>query len=207
MLAAIYDRTGLAREVLRVVELPDPHPGPGEVRVRLRWSGINPSDVKSRAAPAPSGLPHSFVVPHSDGMGVIDELGDGVGSGRLGQRVWLWKAAWNPLGGRQFGTAARYVVLPTALHALSLHGGIEGRSVLVSGGAGAVGRHAIQFARLPGARQVIATASTLERRWTCRYSPARAKSSSAAAARRSSRRRTGQRSDAGCRRTSSSSTP
>lgn len=198
MLAAIYDRNGAARDVLRVVELPDPHPGPGEVRVRLRWSGINPSDVKSRAAPAPAGLPHPFVVPHSDGMGVIDEVGDGVASERLGQRVWLWNAAWNALGGRQFGTAAQYVVLPaaqavrlpdsvadeagaclgipalTALHALLLHGGVEGRRVLVSGGAGAVGRYALQFARLLGAHRVIATASTPEKHEIARAAGAEA---------------------------------
>ncbi|HUD33274.1 MAG TPA: NADPH:quinone reductase [Variovorax sp.] len=187
MLAAIYEHLGTAADVLRVVEIPDPHPGPGEVRVRIRWSGINPSDVKSREGRGTTALPYPFVVPHSDGMGVIDEIGEGVAPGRIGQRVWIWNAAWNARGGRQFGTAAQYVVLlaaqavalpdrvsdeagaflgipaMTALHALLLAGGVRDRRVLVSGGAGAVGRYAIQFARLLGARQVLATASTADK--------------------------------------------
>jgi NADPH2:quinone reductase len=180
MQAAFYERTGPAAQVLVVGSLPDPTPGPGEVRVRLRWSGINPSDVKTRAGMRTSTLPFPKIVPHSDGMGTIDAVGAGVASRRIGERVWTWNAAW----GRPFGTAAQYVVLPqeqavvlpeaapdeagaclgipalTALHASLAKGGVEGRSVLVAGGAGAVGHYAIQFARLLGARQILTTVSS-----------------------------------------------
>ena len=179
MQAAYYERTGPASEVLVVGSLPDPQPGPGEVRVRLRWSGVNPSDVKTRAGLRSSVLPFPRIVPHSDGMGVIDAIGSGVPAQRVGERVWVWNAAW----GRAFGTAAQYVVLPqaqavalpdpvadeagaclgipalTALHATLAHGGVKDRTVLVAGGAGAVGHYAVQFAHLLGARQVIATVS------------------------------------------------
>lgn len=180
MQAAFYERTGPAREVLQVAELADPAPGPGEVRVRLRWSGVNPSDVKSRLGLRNPVLPFARVVPHSDGMGLIDAVGAGVARDRIGERVWTWNAAW----GRAFGTAAQYVVLPvaqavgladgvadeagaclgipalTALQAMLIGDGVQGRRVLVAGGAGAVGHYAVQFARLLGARQVLATAST-----------------------------------------------
>jgi NADPH2:quinone reductase len=183
MQAAFYDRTGPAREVLQVSSLPDPTAGPGEVRVRLRWSGVNPTDVKSRAGLRSTALPFPCIVPHSDGMGVVDAVGDGVARDRIGQRVWVWNAAW----GRAFGTAAQYVVLPegqavvlpdsvadevgaclgipalTALHAMLVNGGVEKRNVLVSGGAGAVGHYAVQFARLLGARRVLATVSSAEK--------------------------------------------
>ena len=179
MQAAYYERTGPAAQVLVVGSLPDPSPGPGEVRVRLRWSGVNPSDVKTRAGLRSSALPFPRIVPHSDGMGVVDGVGSGVPANRVGERAWVWNAAW----GRAFGTAAQYVVLPqeqavalpdevadeagaclgipalTALHATLAHGGVKGRTVLVAGGAGAVGHYAIQFARLLGARQVLATVS------------------------------------------------
>lgn len=180
MQAAFYERTGPAREVLQLAELPDPTPGPGELRVRLRCSGVNPSDVKSRAGLRSTVLPFPRIVPHSDGMGVVDAVGGGVAPERIGQRVWVWNAAW----GRAFGTAAQYVVLPenqavalpagvsdeagaclgipalTALHSVLVSGGVEGRSVLVAGGAGAVGHYAVQFARLLGARQILATVSS-----------------------------------------------
>ncbi len=179
MQAAFYERTGPATEVLRLGELPDPTPGPGELRVRLRWSGVNPSDVKSRAGLRSTALAFPRIVPHSDGMGVVDAVGEGVPATRIGERVWVWNAAW----GRAFGTAAQYVVLPqaqavalpdavpddagaclgipalTALHALLTGGGVAGRSVLVAGGAGAVGHYAVQFAKALGARQVLATVS------------------------------------------------
>ena len=180
MQAAYYERTGPAREVLHVAELPEPEPGPGEVRVRLRWSGVNPSDVKSRAGLRSTVLPFPRIVPHSDGMGLIDAVGAGVPPGRVGERVWLWNAAW----GRAHGTAAQRIVLPqqqavplpegvpdeagaclgipamTALHALLCAGGVAGQTVLVAGGAGAVGHYAVQMARLLGAARVLATAST-----------------------------------------------
>lgn len=180
MQAAYYERTGPAREVLTLGELPDPEPAAGEVRVRLHASGVNPSDVKSRAGLRSSILPFPRIVPHSDGAGVIDRVGAGVPPTRLGERVWLWNAAW----GRAHGTAAEYVALPaqqavplprevgfvagaclgipalTALQAVQGYGGVEGKTVVVAGGAGAVGHYAIQFARLLGARQVIATVSS-----------------------------------------------
>src|SRR4051794_38695618 len=110
MRAACYERTGTAAEVLQLLELPDPMPGAGEVRIKLAWSGVNPSDVKSRAGLRSSKLAFARIVPHSDGMGVIDAVGQGVDARRIGERVWTWNAAW----GRPNGTAAEYVVLPQA---------------------------------------------------------------------------------------------
>ena len=193
MRAAFYQRTGPARDVLQLSDLPDPSPAPGEVRVRLQWSGINPSDVKSRAGLRTAVLPFPRIVPHSDGMGIIDAVGSGVDVARIGQRVWTWNAAW----GRAFGTAAQYVVLPqrqavplpagvsgeagacfgipalTALHAVLVDGGVEGKTVLVAGGAGAVGHYAVQFARLLGAAHVIATVSTSRKAEIARIAGAR----------------------------------
>ena len=180
MQAAFYESTGPAREVLHVGRIELPEPGPGEVRVRVVCSGVNPSDVKGRAGLRNKTLPFPRIVPHSDGAGVIDRVGEGVPPSRIGEPVWVWNAAW----GRPNGTAAQYVCLPTrqavrlpdgvppeagacfgipaltALHAVSGWGGVEGRSVLVAGGAGAVGHYAVQLARLLGARQVIATVSS-----------------------------------------------
>lgn len=192
MQAAWYEATGAARAVLQLGELPDPQPGPGEVRVRLRWSGVNPSDVKSRAGLRSKTLAFPRIVPHSDGMGVVDAVGSGVSSARVGERVWVWNAAW----GRPQGTAAQWVVLPqrmavrladgvadeagacfgipalTALHALLARGGVQGQRVLVAGGAGAVGHYAVQFARRLGARQVLATASTPDKQHVARLAGA-----------------------------------
>jgi NADPH2:quinone reductase len=180
MLAASYTRTGPARDVLTVGKIDTPHPGPGEVRVRLATSGVNPSDVKSRAGLRSRDLPFPRIVPHSDGAGVIDDVGSGVAAARLGERVWVWNAAW----GRPMGSAAECVVLParqavplpagtgfdagaclgipalTAYHAVHCNGGVAGKTVLVAGGAGAVGHYAVQFAKLAGARSVIATVSS-----------------------------------------------
>lgn len=180
MQAAFYERTGSAAEVLQLGEWPDPRPGPGELRVRLRWSGVNPSDVKSRAGLRSKVLAFPRIVPHSDGMGVVDAVGEGVDAKRIGERVWIWNGAW----GRANGTAAQFIVLParqavplpagvpdeagaclgipalTALQAVLMAGGVQGQSVLVAGGAGAVGHYAVQFARQLGARQVIATVSS-----------------------------------------------
>lgn len=180
MKAAYYEQTGLAEQVLVVGEMPDPQPAAGEVRVRLEWSGVNPSDVKARSGARGPDMPFPRVIPHSDGMGIIDAVGAGVDPARIGERVWLWNAAW----GRPFGTAAQCICLPepqavrlpdnvpgeagaclgipalTALHAVLTDGGVEGQRVLVAGGAGAVGHYAVQFARLLGARQVITTVSS-----------------------------------------------
>ena len=183
MRAAIYEKTGAAREVLRIVELPDPRPAAGEVRVKLATSGVNPSDVKTRAGRRSTTLPYPRIVPHSDGAGVIDAVGPGVPESRLGERVWVWNACW----GRADGTAADYVTLPsgqavplpatasfaagaclgipalTAWHAVHMDGGVDGKAVLVTGGAGAVGHYAVQFAKAAGARCVIATVSGPEK--------------------------------------------
>lgn len=180
MKAAFYERLGPAREVLQVAELPDPQPGPGEVRVRIRCSGVNPSDVKSRVGLRRKELPFPRVIPHSDGAGVIDAVGAGVPATRVGERVWTWNAGWN----RAHGTACELVCLPqqqavrlpgnvsdeagaclgipalTALHAVLMDGGVAGKTVLVAGGAGAVGHYAVQMASQLGAARVIATVST-----------------------------------------------
>jgi NADPH2:quinone reductase len=177
MRAAYYERTGPAGEVLRLGEMPDPVPGPGEVRVRLRWSGVNPSDVKSRMGLRSKQLAFPRIAPHSDGMGEIESVGEGVDRHRIGERVWIWNGAWQ----RAFGTAAQFIVVPveqavplasdvpdeagacfgipalTAMHAVLTNGGVQGKSVLVAGGGGAVGHYAVQFAKQLGAAKVIAT--------------------------------------------------
>ena len=178
MRAAWYDRNGPAREVLTVGDLPTPTPAPGEVLVRVATSGVNPSDWKTRAGSRP--MLFARIVPHSDGAGTIEAVGEGVDPARVGERVWLWNAAWK----RAFGTAAEYLALPaaqavrlpdgtafeagaclgipalTAWRALDTDGGVAGQTVLVTGGAGAVGHYAIQMARLMGASRVIATVSS-----------------------------------------------
>src|SRR3569832_1371631 len=108
MRAAYYERTGPAGEVLQIGEMPDPVPGAGEVRVRLRWSGVNPSDVKSRMGLRSKQLPFPRIVPHSDGMGVIESVGEGVDPHRSGERVWSWNGAWQ----RPSGTAAQFIAVP-----------------------------------------------------------------------------------------------
>ena len=179
MLAAFYDRQGPAREVLRVGEQPTPSPGVGEVRVRVRASGVNPSDAKGRSGSTGRTMAFPRIVPHSDGAGEIDAVGPGVPAERVGERVWLWNAQWK----RPFGTAAEYVVLParqavplpdgvgwaeaaclgipalTAWQAVRLAGAEPGLTLLVAGGAGAVGHYAVQIAKACGAR-VIATVSS-----------------------------------------------
>lgn len=181
MLAAIYEKTGAARDVISIADLETPQAGPGEVRVQLHYSGVNPSDVKSRSGMRAIRFPR--IIPHSDGAGVVDQVGEGVDRQRLGQRVWTWNAAWN----RPNGTAAEYVALPasqavrlpdsvdmqtgaclgipamTALHAIQVCGGVFGKRVLIPGGAGAVGHYAIQMARLLGARQVLTTVSGVKK--------------------------------------------
>jgi NADPH2:quinone reductase len=177
MLAAWYERNGTARDVLRYGEQPDPVPGKGEVRVRLRASAVNPSDVKARGGSRPVIPPR--VIPNSDGAGEIDRVGPGVPKRRLRQRVWVYNGQWQ----RPSGTSAQYIVLPaaqalplprrisyaegaclgipvmTAHRCLFADGPIRGMTVLVTGGAGVVGHYAVQLARWAGAR-VIATVSS-----------------------------------------------
>ena len=180
MLAGWYERHGPAREVLQIGEQPDPVPVKGEVRVRLRASAVNPSDVKARAGSRPVIPPR--VIPNSDGAGEIDRVGPGVSKRRLRQRVWVYNGQWQ----RPFGTSAQYIALPaaqaiplprkvsyaegaclgipvmTAHRCLFADGPIDGLTVLVTGGAGVVGHYAVQFARWAGAR-VIATVSSPEK--------------------------------------------
>jgi NADPH2:quinone reductase len=179
MRAAWYDSNGPAREVLRVSELPDPLPGPGEVRVRIATSGLNPSDVKRRGGFGGQRTGGRRIVPNSDGAGVVDALGAGVTRVRPGDRVWLWNAQWQ----RDEGTCASLCCVPetlvaplpmaadfatgaclgipamTAHQAVCGRGEVRGRTLLVTGGAGAVGLCAIQVAKWAGAR-VIATVSS-----------------------------------------------
>ena len=177
MKAVWYDEVGPASQVLQVGERADPVPQAGEVRVRLKTSGVNPSDVKNRSG-ARGAMALPFQIPHSDGAGVIDAVGAGISQSRVGERVYTWNAAWK----LSMGTCAQYVCLPhdqavhlpdgvdfatgaclgipamTAAHALFSDGDLTGQTVLVTGGAGAVGEIAIQLARWSGAR-VIATVS------------------------------------------------
>lgn len=180
MRAAWYERNGPAAEVLQLGEMADPEPGPGEVRVRVVVSGVNPTDVKARAGSRPMGFPR--VIPHQDGAGVIDRVGPGVPASRVGERVWVYTVQWQ----RPFGTAAEYVCVPTrraiplpanttfaegaclGIPAVTAHrclfadGPVEGQTVLVTGGAGAVGHYAVQLAKWAGAT-VIATVSSAEK--------------------------------------------
>ncbi len=181
MRAAFYERNGPAPEVLKLGEVDTPRPGPGEVRIKLATSGVNPSDVKARSG-ATRKIAYPRVIPHSDGAGEIDMVGNGVSTSRLGERVWVWNAQW----GRAFGTCAEYVTLPspqavrlpantsfevgaclgipamTAYHAIAMSGAATGMTVLVAGGAGAVGHYAVQFAKANSAT-VISTVSSQEK--------------------------------------------
>lgn len=180
MRAAIYERRGPAREVLRIADQPVPEPAPGEVRVRIAVSALNPTDVKARSLwNGQSAMPARVVIPHRDGAGIIDKVGEGVDASRIGERVWL-SVLDRP---RPFGTAAEYITVPshlawplpqgtsfaegaalpipalTAYCALFREEPIRGRTVLIHGGAGAVGHYAVQLARWGGAGKIITTVS------------------------------------------------
>src|SRR3954454_11168876 len=171
MLAAWYERPGAAAEGLEVGEIADPEPGPGEVRVRVSLSGINSGDTKKRGDWVGYGLPFPRVVPHSDGSGIIDAVGQGVDPGRVGERVWVHGAQ----SYRAFGTAAQLTVVPadqavelpddvdydtgaclgipgiTAHRAVFGDGPVAGKTVLVQGALGGVGSLAAQLANWGGA--------------------------------------------------------
>ncbi|WP_428647801.1 NADPH:quinone reductase [Roseibium sp.] len=179
MRAITYNRFGPAQDVLTLEDLPVPSAGPGEVLVRLVTSGVNPSDIRARAGgrPGVTKPPFPQIIPHSDGAGIIEAVGEGVQAQRIGERVWIWNGQWQ----RAFGTAADYIAVPsdqavplaehvsfeegavlgipglTACHAVLGGGSVEDKLVLVSGGAGTVGNLAIQVAAASGAR-VLATA-------------------------------------------------
>jgi NADPH2:quinone reductase len=179
MKAVWYEKTGAAPDVLSYGEMPTPVAGPGEVRIRLQASGVNPSDVARRAG-SYRAMEYPRVITNSDGAGIVDQVGEGVTRLRIGQRVWLFNGQRN---GRAFGTAAEYISLAehlvtplpdnvpfaagatlgipcmTAWCCLFGDGSIAGKTVLVPGGAGAVGHYAVQLAKWGGAR-VIATVSS-----------------------------------------------
>lgn len=186
MRAAVYRAEGPADQVLSVEELATPIPGPGQVRVKVAYSAVNPTDVKSRAGLTPRPI-HDFQVPHHDGSGVIDAVGEGVDASRIGERVWIMLAADN----NPYGTAAEHCIVPsefarqlsptasfslgatlgvpavTAAYCLQSGGPIADTQILVHGGAGAVGRYAVQLAHWLGA-EVVATASTPEKQATAK---------------------------------------
>ncbi|HAR52722.1 MAG TPA: zinc-binding dehydrogenase, partial [Roseovarius nubinhibens] len=180
MRAVTYSRFGPASDVLSLAEIDRPSPAAGEVLVRLAFSGVNPSDAKARAGSRPGVTKpdHPLIVPHSDGAGVIEAVGDGIDPSRVGQEVWLWNGQWQ----RALGTGADYIALPaaqavplpeginletgatlgipglTAAHTVFASGAVTGQTLLISGGAGSVGHNAVQLAKWGGAK-VIATAS------------------------------------------------
>jgi NADPH2:quinone reductase len=179
MRAAWYTRNGAARDVLVVGDMGTPVPGPGEVRVKLATSGVNPSDVKSRVG-RPLGAER--IVPHSDGAGTIDAVGPGVDAARIGERVWVWNGQWQ----RPHGTAAEFIAVPqqqavtlpdttdfaaaacfgipaqTALQTVRLLGDIAGKTVLVIGASSPVCHYVAQIAVLRGAR-VIGTVGSADK--------------------------------------------
>ncbi len=165
--------------MLQVGEMPTPEPRPGEVLVRVYASGVNPSDTYGRSGiHAPMAFPR--VIPHQDGAGVIERVGEGVDRSREGERVWVFEATQ----GRWQGTAGEYTVVPanrtvrlpdsvsfaegaclgipaqTAHRCVFADGPVTGQTILVTGGAGAVGNYALQWAKWGGAGQVISTISS-----------------------------------------------
>jgi NADPH2:quinone reductase len=190
MRAAFYERQGTPEGVLQIGMLERPQPGPGEVLVRVHASGVNPSDTYGRSGRmAPMEFPR--VIPHQDGAGIIEAVGADVPAQRIGERVWVYEATWNRPG----GTAAEYTVVParravklpdntdfdagaclgipalTAHRAVFADGPVDGQTILVTGGAGAVGSAAIQLAKWCGAT-VIATVSSDEKARVARESGA-----------------------------------
>ena len=181
MRAICYDSFGEAADVLSLEEFAPQNPDAGEVVVRLSYSGVNPSDAKARAGLRPGVTKPAFpkIIPHSDGAGVIEAVGSGVDPARIGERVWVYNGQWQ----RAFGTAAEAITLPadqavplpdgvsaevgatlgipglTAAQTVFGGGDVSGKTVLISGGAGAVGHNAVQLAAWGGAR-VIATCSS-----------------------------------------------
>ena len=177
MQAAWYTAIGSAEEVLHVGEVDDPSPLAGEVLVDIKTSGVNPSDVKTRAG-ARGELQFPRIIPHSDGGGIIIKVGEGVSEDRVGERVWIWNGAF----GRAHGTCAEQMALPssqaiamsenvsfetaaclgipaaTAYYGVFSDGSVEDQTILITGGAGAVGYLGIQLAKWSGA-DVISTVS------------------------------------------------
>lgn len=182
MKAIWYTRQGAAHDVLQYGEQPEPHAAAGEVRVKLYASGVNPADIYRRAGPN-FAMDGPLIIPHSDGAGIVDEAGPGAARSLINKRVWLYNGQRN---GRVFGTAAQYITISsdlvrelprrasfnegaclgipamTAHVAVSRGGDLKDRAVFISGGAGAVGHYAIQWAKRFGAR-VVTTVSSDEK--------------------------------------------
>ena len=182
MKAAYYEQIGNARDVLKIGEMDVAELGAHEVLIKVHASGINPSDVKQRSGWGGLTMRHQRVIPHNDGAGIIESVGESVPASRIGERVWIYEATLP----RRFGTAAEYVVVPSeqavflpdntefvegaclGVPAMTAHncvfkdGAVTGKTILVTGGAGAVGNYAIQLAKWGGAT-VIATVSSAEK--------------------------------------------
>lgn len=182
MKASWYIAQGKPTEVMQFGEQPTPHAAAGEVRVRVHASGVNPAD-SNRTVGRTYAMEGPLIIPNSDGAGIVDEVGAGVDATWLNRRVWLYNGQ---RGGRLLGTAAQYIALNidlvselpentsffdgaclgipcmTAHRCVTLGGDIKGKTVLVTGGAGAVGHYAVQWAKRFGAR-VIATVSSAEK--------------------------------------------
>ena len=180
MKAIGYSVFGTAKDVLKSINIPIPTPTSGQVLVRLIRSGVNPSDVKARAGARPGITKPAFetVIPHSDGSGIIEAVGDGIDPHRVGERVWVWNGQWQ----RAYGTAADYIALDatqavsmpdemsfdtgaalgipglTAAHCVFGSGDITGQTLLVSGGAGTVAHNAVQLAKWGGAKVIVTAA-------------------------------------------------
>ena len=187
MKAAWYESYGSADETIKIGQQQTPDAGSGEVLVRLKTSGVNPSDVKKRMGSVPDLLADGFVIPHSDGAGTIEAVGEGIDRSRIGERVFVYQAQY----GRRFGTAAEHIALDarravripdntsyeiaaclgmpmlTAHRCVFSDGGVEKKTVLVTGAGGRVGYYAIQWARQAGA-QVVATIGNSEDEKSCR---------------------------------------
>ena len=186
MRAAWYTSFGPPEEALIIGELKTPEPEPGEVKIRVYASGVNPSDTKKRLGANPALLDDGPVIPNSDGAGEIVSVGEGVSPSRVGERVWVYNAQY----GRRLGTSAEYVCLPSdyaimlpesadynagammGIPAMTSHrclfadGSVEGQTLRITGGAGRVGYYAIQWAKQFGAT-VISTASSDASREQC----------------------------------------
>jgi NADPH2:quinone reductase len=182
MRVAWYEKQGPPREVLQVGQMPDPLPAAGEVRIRIAASGINPGDIKKRQDAFGYGMAYPRVIPHSDGAGQVDRVGDGVSSEWIGRPAWCYGAQ----SYRPFGTAAEFTVVPvdqvaplpekvsmdqgaclgipgiTAHRAVNVAGSVAGVTVLVQGAGGAVGLCAVQLARRAGAHVIGSVRSSIE---------------------------------------------
>lgn len=178
MKAVWYEKVGDAKDVLQIGQIDDPSPNSHEVLISVKTSGVNPSDVKTRAG-ARGELQFSRVIPHSDGAGIIIDVGKNVNPNRIGEKVWIWNAAF----GRPNGTCAELIALPedqavamndnvsfeagaclgipasTAYYGIFANGSVENKTLMVTGGAGAVGFYGIQLAKWAGAN-VISTVSS-----------------------------------------------